>query len=41
MHGVTTNRDVVELRAGEISGFGFFDPDGNSFGATNAVFAGK
>ncbi|TNJ63813.1 VOC family protein [Paenibacillus hemerocallicola] len=40
-HGVTTNRDVVQLSAGEISGFGFFDPDGNSLGATNVVFAGK
>lgn len=39
--GVTTNRESVVLRPGEISGFGFVDPDGNSLGATNAVFAGQ
>jgi catechol 2,3-dioxygenase-like lactoylglutathione lyase family enzyme len=40
-HSVTTNRETVELKQGEISGFGFFDPDGNSLGATNAVFEGQ
>ncbi|MDQ0062613.1 VOC family protein [Paenibacillus harenae] len=40
-HGVKTNREHVVLNPGEISGFGFFDPDGNSLGATNAVFQGQ
>lgn len=40
-HGVTTNREIVELQPGEKSGFGFFDPDGNSFGATNVTFEGN
>ncbi|GIO32189.1 MULTISPECIES: VOC family protein [Paenibacillus] len=35
MLGVSTNRETIELKPGEISGFGFFDPDGNSLGATN------
>ena len=39
--GVVTNRETLELKPGEISGFGFFDPDGNSLGATNAVFIGE
>jgi catechol 2,3-dioxygenase-like lactoylglutathione lyase family enzyme len=34
-NGVPMNKDTVELQPGEVSGFGFFDPDGNSFGATN------
>jgi catechol 2,3-dioxygenase-like lactoylglutathione lyase family enzyme len=33
--GVQTNRETIELKPGEISGFGFFDLDGNSLGATN------
>jgi catechol 2,3-dioxygenase-like lactoylglutathione lyase family enzyme len=40
-NGVTTNRDNVELQPGVVSGFGFFDPDGNSFGATNHVVEGQ
>lgn len=40
-HGVKTNREHLVLAQGEISGFGFFDPDGNSLGATNAVFQGQ
>lgn len=36
-HGVATNREKLELKPGETSGFGFMDPDGNSLGATNAV----
>jgi catechol 2,3-dioxygenase-like lactoylglutathione lyase family enzyme len=37
-HGVRTNRESVDLAAGEQSGFGFLDPDGNSLGATNVAF---
>lgn len=33
--GIRTNREVINLTPGEISGFGFFDLDGNSLGATN------
>ncbi|MBD3921619.1 VOC family protein [Paenibacillus sp. PR3] len=33
--GVPTNRQTIDVQPGEISGFGFFDPDGNSLGATN------
>lgn len=40
-NGVNTNRDKVELKPGEIGGFGFFDPDGNSLGATNLVLQGQ
>lgn len=40
-NGTTTNRDIVDLQPGEVSGFGFFDPDGNSFGATNLVATGQ
>lgn len=40
-NGVQTNRETVDLKPGEKSGFGFFDPDGNSFGATNVVFKGQ
>lgn len=39
--GVATNRETIELQPGETGGFGFFDPDGNSFGATNAIFEGQ
>lgn len=40
-HGVATNRETIESQPGETGGFGFFDPDGNSFGATNAIFKGQ
>lgn len=40
-NGVTTNRESIDLQPGEMGGFGFFDPDGNSFGATNVVFKGQ
>jgi hypothetical protein len=40
-NGVVTNRETVELKSDETSGFGFFDPDGNSFGATNVFFEGQ
>ncbi|WP_079911623.1 VOC family protein [Paenibacillus sp. 32352] len=33
--GIPTNRETIELKPGEIGGFGFFDLDGNSLGATN------
>jgi len=39
--GVKTNRDTAGVKQGEIGGFGFFDPDGNSLGATNVVFEGR
>lgn len=40
-HGIKTNRETMKLQPGEISGFGFFDLDGNSLGATNALFEGQ
>ncbi|MBD3921620.1 VOC family protein [Paenibacillus sp. PR3] len=40
-HDVQTNRETVALKPGEISGFGFYDLDGNSFGATNAMHEGQ
>lgn len=32
---ISINRETLELKPGEIGGFGFFDLDGNSLGATN------